>query len=131
MSGGVETLLHGEADHRDWFVTGVYAAALVVVAVVVVASRLVIGTLLYGAVLPWLLVGTPPLASLVSAARGGGLIESVVIGLLPATLFAVFAVATDPLVDALLVVGGVCLAGAAVGFVAGYAGRELLRLYQG
>ncbi|MFC7155906.1 hypothetical protein ACFQPA_10615 [Halomarina halobia] len=130
MNWEFETLLHGESDHRDWFVTGVYAAVLALLVTVVVGSRLVVGDLIYGMALPWLLVGTPPLASLVSAGRGGGLIESVVIGLLPTGLFALFALTDGLLAGALLVVAGVCLAGAVVGFVTGYAGRELLRLYQ-
>ncbi|MFC6837108.1 hypothetical protein [Halomarina ordinaria] len=122
-----------EGDRRGWAVAATYAAGLVAAAALVAGSRLVVGDALYGATLPWLLVGTPPVVAALATLRGGGLAASLVIGLLPAVLFAAFvffAPADDPLVGSALV-AGVCLAGSVTGFAVGYAARDLLRLFQG
>ncbi|PSQ02420.1 hypothetical protein BRC94_01625 [Halobacteriales archaeon QS_5_70_17] len=128
MSDVTPRLFDPAAGDRDWLVPGVYAAVVLCLVVGVALLGGPIGDALYGGLLPWLLVATPPPVSAINGARGGGLLESAAIGAVPVVAFALAgreALAAGTLGR----VAAVCLGGALLGFVAGYAVRELSRLY--
>lgn len=129
MSESTTALLRGDDDTRRWFVPGLYAVAVLCIVALVVLPGGAVGDTLYREVFPWVLLGTPPLVSALSAGRGGGLAESVAIGVVPTAAFALFGRSEALVIGTTGTVAAICLGGALVGFVAGYAGRELLRLY--
>ncbi|MFD1513175.1 hypothetical protein [Halomarina rubra] len=130
MSGATETLLRGRRDTREWYVSAVYAAALLAVVTVVVLPGGTISDTLYRRVLPVVLLATPPLVAAISAARGGGLLEGIVIGMVPPVAFVLFG---RPEALAMATAGTVallCLGGALLGFLAGFVCRELVALFR-
>ncbi|WP_254536649.1 hypothetical protein [Halomarina litorea] len=130
MSESAVALLRGDEDTRQWFVSGLYAVGVLCIVAVVVLPGGAVGDTLYREVFPWALLGTPPVVSAISAGRGGGLAESLAIGVVPTAAFALFGRSEALVVGTTGTVAAICLGGALVGFVAGYAGRELLRLFQ-
>lgn len=128
MSGIAPSLPGPTTEDRDWLVPAVYAAIVLCLVAAVALVGGPVGDALYGGLLPWLLVATPPPVSAINGARGGGLSESAAIGIVPVFAFAMAgreALAAGTLGR----IAAVCLGGALVGFVAGYAVRELSRLY--
>lgn len=128
MNDVTPQLLDPTADDRDWLVPGVYAVIVLCLVVAVALLGGPIGDALYGGLLPWLLVATPPPVSAINGVRGGSLLESAAIGAVPVAAVAL-AGREALVVGTLGRVAVVCLGGAIVGFVAGYAVRELYRLY--
>lgn len=129
MSESTVGVLRGDDNVRRWFVPGVYAALVLCIVAIVVLPGGAVGDTLYREVFPWVLLGTPPLVSAVSAVRGGGLVESLAIGVVPTAAFVLFGRSEALAIGTTSTVAVICLGGALMGFVAGYAGRELLRLY--
>ncbi|MWG34738.1 hypothetical protein [Halomarina oriensis] len=130
MSGATETLLRGERGTREWYVSGVYALSLLLVVSLVVLPGGALSDALYGRVLPVVLFATPPLVAGVSAVRGGGLLEGIVIGVVPSVAFVLFGRPEALAVDTAGTVAVLCLGGALLGFLAGYACRELVHLFR-
>jgi hypothetical protein len=130
MSGAAETLLRGERGTHGWYVSGVYALVVLAVVTLVVLPGGAISDALYRRVLPVVLFGTPPLVAAFSTVRGGGLLQGVVIGFVPATAFVLFGRPEALVVDTAGTVALICLGGALLGFLTGYACRELVRLFR-
>jgi hypothetical protein len=128
MSESAAAVLHGDEDGR-WLVPAIYAALVLFVVSVVVLPGGAVGDALYRLVFPLVLFGTPPVVSGLCTFRGGGLVESIAIGAVPTAAFVLFGRSEALAVGTASTVALLCLGGALVGFVAGYAGRELLQLY--
>ena len=130
MSGATKTLLRGERDTREWYVSAVYALAVLVLATVVVLPLGPVSDTLYRQVLPVVLLVTPPLVAAISAARGGGLLEGIAIGMVPPVAFVLFGRPEALALGTAGTVAVLCLGGALLGFLAGFACRELVNLFR-
>jgi hypothetical protein len=130
MSETTETLLRGDADTQEWYVSAVYAAVVLAIAILVVIPGGTIGDTLYRRVLPVVLLATPPLVAAISAGRGGGLLEGIAIGMIPPVVFVLFGRPGATAVGTAGTVAVLCLGGALLGFLAGFACRELVALFR-
>lgn len=128
MSEASLTPFRGAEEGHDWFVPAVYAVSVLCLVVLLVLLGGSVGEAIYGGLLPWLLVATPPPVAAINGVRGGGLPESVAIGATPLLAFALLGWGTLT-VGTLSRIAAVCLGGSLTGYVAGYAVRELYRLY--
>ena len=130
MSGTAGTLLRGESDTREWQLSAAYAVAVLALVVAVALLGGGVGRTLSRSVLPVVLLGTPPLVAALSALRGGGLLESIAIGVVPPAAFVLSGRPESLAVGTAGTVATLCLGGALLGFLAGFACRELVALFR-